>query len=1347
MSQKHEDENQVQTIDSLTETVHQILTTPVSRRSTSIESTPQTITTNIDQQPEKQSIETFSLRPEQITTTEETAYAPTDITKDEVLESIKESPMVEIEQQTTSEDQRPSTNVTTEENVAQRISTEALTEAVQEILATPPTVHTPSTDSTTQQTSVNIEEQAEIPSPVTIRPQVEHETTTTTSTVTTTEQETPQPTDIKKDETLEFTKTPLTAANAQQTTSEDQEPYHDVTTEENVAQRVVTDAIIEAVEEILATPATGHTPSIDSTTQQTSANIEEQAEVPSPVTIRSQTEQETTTKQKTEKPTDIKNDAILESRETPSTTATVKETTSKDQLPSDEVTTEENVAQRVSTEALAEAVREILSTPSTVHLPSTDVKVQTIEAKEQPTADAVVETTSEKQIIPDQSIIVEQITDTTVPDGKRETVSAVEQTPTESAAIDTKEERPSTIDNLTETVPEILATPSTVQFPSIGSTTPQTTADIQDQVETPSPVTVSPQVEQKTTTTTEEQPQQPSYIQKDEILASTKPVSATETQEQTTTEGITTESTAQPLSTETISETVPDILALPVNTHLPSATVKQATIESVEEPTIATDSETTSETQFIPDQPATVNTIKTTAVTEENREIVSDTDQPTSEITTEENMAERVSTDALTEAVKEILATPLTVHLPSIDSTSQKPTADIQQQVETLSPETVRSQVEQESTTTITSPVNITEEDKEKPTEVKKDEILESTKPLSATETQEQTTTEDITTDNAAQQLSTDALTEAVREILATPLSTSLPPTDSTTQQTTTDIQEQVETPSSETVHPQVQQEATTITSSVITTEEDEEKPTDGKKDEILASTKPLSVTRTQEPITTEDVIKESAAQQLSTDALTEAVREIIATSSTRQTTEIPTEVQSSIDSLTQIRTTPSPSVTTTQQEMTPETTTTIVTTKETTSQDRPTSIDDTTKQSEAERLSTDALTEAVREILSTPSTVYLPTDDVKVETTESSEQPITDTVVETMSETRSIPDQPTTFEQITGTTEKSSGDEMKKTDVNKHVSIDLLGETVRPILDTPAITNIPSVDVTSEKALTRDEEQTETPSTEAITSRVEEIPTIEILAETAITQNQQEKVIDSKKDEISEPTETLSVNETVRQTTSADQQSSTDVTTEESEARRVSTEALTEAVREIPATPLTTHSLPIGIESERTQLDEQKSDVASLSTPSETTEEVDLAAQPPSTLEKTYEEITPIRTEEHLPQVTTTTVAEETDAEKQEAVKKVTENKEEESLPTNSLIETVRQILAVPASFHLPSIGHITEPTTSVDQKEEEAKPSGGILGSIVNQIKEVYHDLVAPSEDASVETVTSEKTEEESR
>ncbi len=91
-------------------------------------------------------------------------------------------------------------------------------------------------------------------------------------------------------------------------------------------------------------------------------------------------------------------------------------------------------------------------------------------------------------------------------------------------------------------------------------------------------------------------------------------------------------------------------------------------------------------------------------------------------------------------------------------------------------------------------------------------------------------------------------------------------------------------------------------------------------------------------------------------------------------------------------------------------------------------------------------------------------------------------------------------------------------------------------------------------------------------------------------------------------------------------------------------------------------------------------------------------------------------------------------------------ENKEEdEAVPTDSLAETVRQILTTLAPVHLPSVDHTTESTVLVEHEAD--KPSSGVLGDIVEQTKEVDNDLVPTSEQSSVQTTKIEETEQEIR
>jgi hypothetical protein len=472
---------------------------------------------------------------------------------------------------------------------------------------------------------------------------------------------------------------------------------------------------------------------------------------------------------------------------------------------------------------------------------------------------------------------------------------------------------------------------------------------------------------------------------------------------------------------------------------------------------------------------------------------------------------------------------------------------------------------------------------------------------------------------------------------------------------------------------------------------------------------------------------------------------------------------------------------TNTEQEVIPESTTTLSTTEivqEATAEGRPLSMDEATKEIEAERVSCEALTEAVREILAAPLPVHLPsaehTTETITEVEHPEEKPSVDSLAQITEQIKSMISSPVTRkeEEVVQTTNaeqevipestitlfttetvqettpedrSSLVDDATKEIEAEHVSSEALTEAVREILATPLIVHLPSVGSIVDTRTAHTEEQVEIPSTEIVSPHIEQVTTI-VTSIVTTTEEEDKEPININKDEILESSKSSPIIETLHETTSEDHAPAIEDTIKENEAELLSSEALTEAVREILAAPLTVHLPVIDAKSERTQLYEQESESALATTPSEAGEKIEVISHEQSGMEKTSEEPTSAKIEgDHVQVITTTTRAvEESDAEQPEPSGEARENKEEnEAVSTDSLSETVRQILATPASVHLPSFGHHIESTVSFDQ--EGGKASSGILGNIPEQIKDIYHDSSRKSDETSTETTTTEGTEQE--
>ncbi|CAF4389030.1 unnamed protein product, partial [Rotaria sordida] len=105
--------------------------------------------TPIDSITEMTDLVTTKISPD-VATIQQPFRKPTDL-KQEVQPQIEESPLIKNVEETTTESHPPSVEDKEKEHEAERVSSEALTEAVREILATPLTVHLPTADRTPRQ--------------------------------------------------------------------------------------------------------------------------------------------------------------------------------------------------------------------------------------------------------------------------------------------------------------------------------------------------------------------------------------------------------------------------------------------------------------------------------------------------------------------------------------------------------------------------------------------------------------------------------------------------------------------------------------------------------------------------------------------------------------------------------------------------------------------------------------------------------------------------------------------------------------------------------------------------------------------------------------------------------------------------------------------------------------------------------------------------------------------------------------------------------------------------------------------------------------------------------------------
>ena len=321
------------------------------------------------------------------------------------------------------------------------------------------------------------------------------------------------------------------------------------------------------------------------------------------------------------------------------------------------------------------------------------------------------------------------------------------------------------------------------------------------------------------------------------------------------------------------------------------------------------------------------------------------------------DILESTKATSVTETVADTQKDVEAVQYPSIDATPEKTSARTEEQAEQTTTDSSIPLVQQVTSTEV--------QVREEPDTIKQEDSLQSTKTTSLTETVEETPRS-----VAIEDLSWEALTGAIP----------YPSTDVTTDETTTRTKEQV-------------------TSTAL---ELAEEPAAVKEEESLGSTNTTSITRT-----VEDSSKEEAeAKAPSSEALAGIVREILATPvtvhlpSAKHTTEITTNIQPQEDKpdiISSIETTeeseiltssPLPTVFTSSNETVPKS-----------------RLEDRLEEVEAERLSTEALTEAVREIIHTPIEVRRSSADTTTDTSDSSERSTKYTVEETTVQAAAMPD------------------------------------------------------------------------------------------------------------------------------------------------------------------------------------------------------------------------------------------------------------------------------------------------------------------------------------------------------
>ncbi|CAF4355551.1 unnamed protein product, partial [Adineta steineri] len=165
-------------------------------------------------------------------------------------------------------------------------------------------------------------------------------------------------------------------------------------------------------------------------------------------------------------------------------------------------------------------------------------------------------------------------------------------------------------------------------------------------------------------------------------------------------------------------------------------------------------------------QQDTIKLASQTSSTDETvKETAAEEREPSAQDKMKEAEAEHISSEAITEAVRDILATPLIKH--------QQPTdVKVEQQTDTIQEAPMKS-AEESSTSSFEQHISKEQEQEQKPVKHNEQHERETVKEISPiVETVEETTTEDQMkkAQAHAEHVSSEAITEAVREILATPL-------------------------------------------------------------------------------------------------------------------------------------------------------------------------------------------------------------------------------------------------------------------------------------------------------------------------------------------------------------------------------------------------------------------------------------------------------------------------------------------------------------------------------------------------------------------------------------------------
>ncbi|CAF2081466.1 unnamed protein product, partial [Rotaria magnacalcarata] len=756
-----------------------------------------------------------------------------------------------------------------------------------------------------------------------------------------------------------------------------------------------------------------------------------------------------------------------------------------------------------------------------------------------------------------------------------------EETQEHENEIQNRQAEPVQMQPLTETASDIHATPAATHQQGVPETaleTPQTeyilgtpslssVTDTTKQVEIESPTDVTTTHEEKTESldVKEDQLQQPITTSSDTKIIEeiTKP-------------------DQQPILSETTSQVaVPQIIERSLisrtttDQHILERTIE---IPSTQE-TITTTEVTTIHEHTVEPTTATEEVVQQQLLTSVHTEIVEDSKKEAHQpvvVELKTELADCISADALSDAVREIIAAPVINDIPTDEHILERP-IEVPPTEEQIT--TTQVTITQEETV---EPVPVTEEVLHQPlikAEVSqqpliKEEVLQQ--PLvtqSHLETVEDSKKKDDQpivlepTTEIADRASTDALTDAVRETTATQVASDIPTDEHV-------IKRAVEVPLKE----------ETITTTELTSTQEERLQSVAVTEEVLHQAL-VTITDTE---TVEDSKKEDhqpvvleptteLADRVSTDALTDIVRKIIGTP---VISDIPTQehvIERAIEvpsteekiSTTEVTTTQEATVqpvavtehflhqplvteeVSQQPLVTPSHLETVEDSKE--EHYQPVVLEPTTEL--ADRVSADALTDAVREIIGTPVISDIPTDehviDRAVEVPLTKETKTTTELTTTQEErlppvavTEEILHQPLVTTTDTETVEDTKKEDRQPvvleptTELADRVSTDALTDIVRKIIGTPVISDIPTqehviepaveVPLTDETVTTTEvtttQERTLEPVAETeevlqqplITEEVSQQPLIteEILHQPLVTSTDTEIADDSKKEE-----------------------------------------------------------------------------------------------------------------------------------------------------------------------------------------------------------------------------------------